>query len=96
MAAAQQIYAPVWLQHAWRNRLQTRSLLNAVSLTGDPDGLARALAKTEPVQRGWLERIFLSGRRRPELSLLRTHPETQAPIARLMALFSIMARVQTN
>jgi heat shock protein HtpX len=60
--------------------------LNAVSLTGDPDGLARALAKIERVQGGWLERIFLPGRRLPEPSLLRTHPETEERIARLMAL----------
>jgi len=60
--------------------------LNAVSLTGNPDGLARALAKIERVQGGWLERIFLPGRRLPEPSLLRTHPETEERIARLMAL----------
>lgn len=60
--------------------------LNAARLTGDPDGLARALAKIERVQGGWLERIFFPGRRVPEPSLLRTHPETEQRIARLMAL----------
>ncbi len=60
--------------------------LNAARLTGDPDGLAAALAKIEQVQGNWLERIFLPGRRVPEPSLLRTHPETADRIARLMAL----------
>ncbi len=60
--------------------------LNAAFLTGDPDGLARALAKIERVQGGWLERIFMPGRRIPEPSLLRTHPPTHDRIARLMEL----------
>jgi len=60
--------------------------LNAARLTGDPEGLVRALAKIERVQGGWLERIFLPGRRIAEPSLLRTHPETEERIARLMAL----------
>lgn len=60
--------------------------LNAARLTGDPEGLAHALAKIEQVQGGWLERIFLPGRRVPEPSLLRTHPLTEERIARLMAL----------
>lgn len=60
--------------------------LNAARLTGDPEGLARALAKIERVQSGWLERIFLPGRRVPEPSLLRTHPHTEERIARLLAL----------
>lgn len=60
--------------------------LNAARLTGNPEGLARALAKIERLQGGWLERIFLPGRRVPEPSLLRTHPQTEERIARLMAL----------
>ena len=40
----------------------------------------------EPVQGGWLERVFLPGRRVREPSLLRTHPETEERITRLMAL----------
>jgi len=60
--------------------------LNAVRLTRDPDGLASALARIERVQGGWLERIVLPGRRIPEPSLLRTHPDTADRIARLMAL----------
>ncbi len=60
--------------------------LNAARLTGDPDGLARALAKLERIQGGWLERIFMPGRRVEQPSILRTHPETDERIARLMEL----------
>ncbi len=60
--------------------------LNAARLTSDPEGLARALEKIERVQGGWLERIFMPGRRIPEPSLLRTHPETADRIKRLMEL----------
>ncbi|MET0104437.1 MAG: zinc metalloprotease HtpX [Sedimenticola sp.] len=60
--------------------------LNAARLTGNPNALARALARIERVQGGWLEQIFLPGRRVPEPSLLRTHPHTEERIARLMAL----------
>jgi heat shock protein HtpX len=68
--------------------------LNAARLTGDPDGLIRALAKIEQVQGGWLERIFMPGRRIPEPSLLRTHPETRERIGRLMALKPALAGVE--
>lgn len=60
--------------------------LNAIKVTGDPEGLARALVKIEQIQGGWLERIFLPGRRVPMPSLLRTHPETTERVERLMRL----------
>lgn len=60
--------------------------LNAARLTGDPEGLARALLKIEQRQGGWLERIFLPQRGTPEPSLLRTHPPTQERVRRLMEL----------
>ncbi len=60
--------------------------LDAARLTGDPAGLASALAKLERYQGGLLERILLPGRRNPNPSLLRTHPETKERIDRLMAL----------
>ncbi len=60
--------------------------LGAAWLTGDPDGLASALRKIDQVQGGWLERIFLPGRREPVPSVLRTHPPTEERIARLMEL----------
>jgi heat shock protein HtpX len=60
--------------------------LNAARLTGSPEGLARALARIERVQGGWPGRVFVPGRRVPESSLLRTHPETEERITRLTAL----------
>lgn len=60
--------------------------LNAVRLTNDPLGLARALAKIEHVQGGWFEKILMPGRRLPNPSLLRTHPDTARRIERLQAL----------
>lgn len=60
--------------------------LNAARLTGDPDGLASALVKIEQAQGGWLEQVLLPGKRVPAPSLLRTHPETNQRVSRLMAL----------
>ncbi|GIX30869.1 MAG: Zn-dependent protease [Porticoccaceae bacterium] len=59
--------------------------LNAAALTGDPEGLASALARLETLQGGWLERLFW-GRGLPQPSWLRTHPPTEERIARLLAL----------
>lgn len=88
-AIALLIFAPTLSALAQLALSRTREYdadLNAARLTGDPDGLARALARIEQVQGGWLERLFMPGRRIPEPSLLRTHPETGERIARLMAL----------
>ncbi len=60
--------------------------LGAVELTGDPEGLASALAKLERQHRRWWQRVFLPGRGDPEPSLLRTHPPTQERIRRLLEL----------
>lgn len=60
--------------------------LNAAQLTGDPEGLAKALLKMERIQGGWLERLFMSGKRIPEPSFLRTHPPTDERVQRLLAL----------
>ena len=65
--------------------------LNAARLTGDPDGLARALIKLESIQGGWLERVFMPGRRQVQPSILRTHPKTAERVARLQALKSRIA-----
>jgi heat shock protein HtpX len=70
--------------------------LNAARLTGDPGGLAQALARIERVQGGWFERIFLPGRHLPAPSLLRTHPPTEERIARLMALKPKLANTAYN
>jgi heat shock protein HtpX len=47
--------------------------LNAVLLTGDPEGLASAFAKIERGRRRWFE-VLLPGFGVPEPSWLRTHP----------------------
>ena len=60
--------------------------LDAARLTGDPSGLASALAKLEHYQHGFFERILLPGRRIPDPSLLRTHPTTKDRIQRLLSL----------
>ena len=60
--------------------------LDAAGLTGDPGGLASALAKLERYGRGVWERILMPGRQLPEPSLLRSHPPTEERIARLAAL----------
>ena len=60
--------------------------LNATRLTGDPEGLARALTKIERAQGSWLEQMFFPGRRLPEPSVLRTHPPMEERVRRLLAL----------
>ncbi|MCF8063580.1 MAG: M48 family metalloprotease [Deltaproteobacteria bacterium] len=60
--------------------------LDAAGITGDPEGLASALERMERRQSGFLERLFLPGRRDPHPSLLRTHPETGERVRRLREL----------
>lgn len=60
--------------------------LNAVRLTGDPEGMASALVRIERASGAWLERIFLPGRGIPDPSLLRSHPSTESRILRLREL----------
>ena len=57
----------------------------AAELTGDPQGLALALAKVERVSRSW-RAWLLPGWGNPEPSWLRTHPATAARIERLREL----------
>ena len=61
--------------------------LQAAVLTGDPRGLISALKRLEQQNYGFFERWFPSQRnRRPEPSLLRTHPPTEERIQRLQAI----------
>lgn len=60
--------------------------LEAAGLTGDPEGLASALAKLQRYDPGLWERILLPGRRNPHPSVLRTHPDTEERIERLLSL----------
>lgn len=63
--------------------------LGAATLTGDPDGLASALAKLERWQGRMWEAMVLPGGRTPVPSVLRSHPRTEDRIARLMALKAV-------
>ncbi|MCC5811470.1 MAG: M48 family metalloprotease [Ectothiorhodospiraceae bacterium] len=59
--------------------------MEAAALTGDPVGLAAALATLERYQGSWLETLF-GYRRRSVIPWLRTHPSTAQRIARLKEL----------
>ena len=61
--------------------------IDAVGLTGDPDGLASALGEIERYQGSvWEDLVFPNSRRAPEPSLLRSHPATPGRVARLAAV----------
>lgn len=84
------IFAPTimaLLQLALSRAREYDADLDAAGLTGDPAGLASALAKLERYQGRFWEEIFLPGRRIPEPSLLRTHPPTEERIRRLLSLY---------
>lgn len=69
---------------------------DAAQITGDPDGLAMALARLKQIhsrRSGW-QRVLLPGRKVPEPSLLRTHPPTDDRIARLMELKKEIPEIQ--
>ena len=60
--------------------------LNAVALTGDPQGLASALVKMERIEGGLLRRLLGYGQRIPAPEALRTHPPTGERVRRLAEL----------
>jgi heat shock protein HtpX len=83
------VFAPqltTLLQLALSRAREYEADLDAAGLTGDPAGLAAALAKLERFQRGMWEQILMPGYRLPEPSLLRSHPPTEQRIARLREL----------
>jgi heat shock protein HtpX len=83
------VFAPqltTLLQLALSRAREYEADLDAAGLTGDPAGLASALAKLERFQRGVWEQILMPGYRLPEPSLLRSHPPTDQRIARLREL----------
>ncbi len=59
----------------------------AAALTGDPEGLARALQRIEYAQRSLLQ-MLLPVANRTEGSLFRTHPPTEQRVERLRAIGS--------
>lgn len=60
--------------------------LEAAALTGDPEGLARALRTLERYQSAWLESIFGYRRGLPQHPWLTTHPPIGERVRRLQAL----------
>ena len=60
--------------------------LGALELTGDAMGLASALGKMERYQQRFLDRILATGRQVPAPSILRSHPNTEERISRLVEL----------
>ena len=83
------IFAPTiggLLQLALSRAREYDADLDGATLTGDPEGLASALAVLERRQGAVLEGLVLPGARVPEPSMLRTHPKTADRIARLMSL----------
>ncbi|MFZ5466938.1 MAG: zinc metalloprotease HtpX [Pseudomonadota bacterium] len=58
----------------------------AALLTGDPEGLARALIRLERAQRSWWETWFTPLHQWEPPSWLRTHPPTAERVRRLMEL----------
>jgi heat shock protein HtpX len=59
--------------------------LEAVRLTGDPEGLARALIVLDISDRRIWERILVRRSRAPDPLLLQTHPRTADRVRRLRA-----------
>jgi len=83
------IFAPTiggLLQLALSRAREYDADLDGAALTGDPEGLASALALLERRQGAVWEGLVLPGSRIPDPSLLRTHPRTEDRIARLLAL----------
>lgn len=83
------VFAPTiggLLQMALSRAREYDADLDGVKLTGDPEGLASALALLEKRQGAVWESLVLPGSRLPQPSILRTHPKTEDRIARLLAL----------
>ena len=63
--------------------------VGALELTGDAVGLASALGKMERYQQRFLDRILATGRQVPAPSILRSHPNTEERIRRLVELAEV-------
>jgi heat shock protein HtpX len=58
----------------------------AVLLTGDPEGLAMALSKLDAYETTIFDILFGRGHSKSIPSILRTHPDTEERIERLLSL----------
>lgn len=77
----------LFVQFALLRTREFQADLGAAELTGDPRGLASALAKLEAVRRPLWNLMVVTGGRRSVLGeLLRTHPGTEERIRRLEEL----------
>lgn len=83
-----------FLQLAFARAREYDADLSAVRLTGDPKGLAMALRKIEHSKTGVLQRVFMTGYRVSNKSILSTHPDTDARIKRLLELTGEMPLVE--
>lgn len=72
------------LQRALSRQREFAADEQAVRLTGDPQGLALALARIEASERWSLGRLFAAPLSHPLGGVLRTHPETDERIERLL------------
>lgn len=79
-------YVMTLLQLALSRSREYEADLEAVRLTGDPDGLASALGKIEQNEQRMLRRLFLPRGSIEVPSVLRTHPATAKRIIRLQGL----------
>ena len=89
LATAVLFFAPgisALLQLALSRSREHNADLGAVRITGDPLGLASALARLEHLHGRWYDRILRPGRGESQPALLRTHPSTPERIARLNEL----------
>ncbi len=76
----------VLLQLALSRTREFDADLGAVKLTGDPVGLASALRKLEIYRRSIWDIFLMPGRKVPVPSFLRTHPDTDKRIEKLLSL----------
>jgi heat shock protein HtpX len=74
------------LQLALSRSREYEADLEAAVLTGDPEGLARALERLERSTGRIWERVMVPHRRAPDPLLLRTHPATEERTRRLREL----------
>lgn len=78
--------ASTLLQLALSRQREFDADLGAYALTGDARGLASALAKMERYQHRLIDMLALPGRRVPDPSMLRTHPNSDERVRRLLEL----------